>query len=250
MTTILKVNHLSGGYSRQRPVLHDLSFEMNPGDLVGLVGLNGAGKSTTIKHILGLLDPFSGEIRLDGRTMKEDLLAYRQQIAYVPELPELYDQMTLEEHLQLTAMAYHLDHQVFEQRSRHLLELFHMEKRLHWFPTHFSKGMRQKVMIMCAFLARPALYIVDEPFVGLDPIGIQSLLDLMVEMKKEGAAILMSTHILSTAEQYCDKFIILHEGKIAIQGTLQKIRMEYGDPKASLQDIYLSVARGETAWLG
>lgn len=249
MNAILSVEHLNGGYSRQRPVLHNVSFEMNAGELVGLVGLNGAGKSTIIKHILGLLDPFEGEIRVEGRTIREDKLAYRQKMAYVPEMPELYEQLTLEEHLQLSAMAYHLDRKTFVERSGRLLSLFHMEKKRHWFPTHFSKGMRQKVMIMCAFLVRPELYIVDEPFVGLDPIGIQSLLDLMDDMKRQGAAILMSTHILSTAEQYCDRFIILHEGRIAVQGTLDKIRQKYGDTQASLHDVYLAVARGETEWL-
>ncbi|TGA99181.1 ABC transporter ATP-binding protein [Sporolactobacillus shoreae] len=249
MTSILTVKHMSGGYTRQHPVLHDLSFELNAGELVGLVGLNGAGKSTTIKHILGLLDPFDGEVRIGGKTIREDKLGYRRQLAYVPEIPELYEQLTLEEHLRLTAMAYQLDEKTFEERSARLLQLFRLEKRLHWFPTHFSKGMRQKVMILCAFLAHPDLYIVDEPFVGLDPIGIQSLLDLMVEMKGEGAGILMSTHILSTAEQYCDRFIILHEGIIAAQGTLDQIRKKFGDARASLQEIYLAVARGETEWI-
>ncbi|MCQ2008743.1 ABC transporter ATP-binding protein [Sporolactobacillus sp. STSJ-5] len=249
MNPVLTVKQLSGGYSRQRPVLHDVSFEMNAGELVGLVGLNGAGKSTTIKHILGLLQPFSGEIRVNGKSLREDKSSYRKSIAYVPEMPELYEQLTLEEHLQTTAMAYHLDKKTYEERSEKLLQLFHMEKKKHWFPIHFSKGMRQKVMIMCAFLIRPDLYIVDEPFVGLDPIGIQSLLDLMSDMKRSGASILMSTHILSTAEQYCDRFIILHEGHIAVQGTLDKIRNQFGDPKASLHEIYLAVARGETQWM-
>lgn len=249
MDPVLSVKQLSGGYSRQRPVLHDVSFDMNAGELVGLVGLNGAGKSTTIKHILGLLEPFSGEVRVGGVTLREDKSYYRKSIAYVPEMPELYEQLTLEEHLQTTAMAYHLDQNTYETRSKHLLELFHMEKKKNWFPIHFSKGMRQKVMIMCAFLVHPDLYIVDEPFVGLDPIGIQSLLDLMSDMKSSGASLLMSTHILTTAEQYCDRFIILHEGRIAIQGSLEKIRQQFGDSKASLHDIYLAVARGETQWM-
>ncbi|MCI1882990.1 MAG: ABC transporter ATP-binding protein, partial [Sporolactobacillus sp.] len=181
-----------------------------------------------------------------GRTILQDRTEYRRRIAYVPELPELYEQLTLEEHLQLTAMAYRLDRTTYEKRSDELLRMFRMEKRLHWFPVHFSKGMRQKVMIMCAFLARPDLYVVDEPFVGLDPLGIQSLLDLMVKMKEEGAAILMSTHILSMAEQYCDRFIFLHEGRIRLQGTLAQIRKQIGGTQLSLQDIYLALARGET----
>ncbi|TCP29272.1 ABC-2 type transport system ATP-binding protein [Scopulibacillus darangshiensis] len=249
MSAILDVNQLKGGYALSQPVLHNVSFKIEPGELVGLVGLNGAGKSTTIKHILGLLEPFGGEIRVSGKTIKEDKLFYRSQMTYIPETPELYEQLTLKEHLELTAMAYQIDQAAFENRMDTLLKMFRMEKRLNWFPGHFSKGMKQKVMIMCAFLVRPELYVVDEPFVGLDPIGIQSFLDLMKEMKEKGAAILMSTHILSTAEQYCDRFLILHDGRIVIQGTLNEIKESYGDPAATLHDIYIAVAKGESPWI-
>jgi ABC-2 type transport system ATP-binding protein len=120
-----------------------------------------------------------------------------------------------------------------------------MEKRLSWFPAHFSKGMKQKVMIMCAFLVQPSLYIVDEPFVGLDPLGIQSLLDLMKKMKDAGAGILISTHILATAEKYCDRFVILHEGKIRAKGTLQELRAQFSMPDASLDDLYIQLTKEE-----
>ncbi|MBM7643822.1 ABC-2 type transport system ATP-binding protein [Scopulibacillus daqui] len=249
MEKVLDVSHLKGGYSINQPVLHNLNFHVNKGELVGLVGLNGAGKSTTIKHILGLLEPFEGAIRVNGKTIKEDKMFYRSQMAYIPETPDLYEQLTLKEHLELSAMAYQIDEKDFQKRMNRLLEMFRMENKLKWFPGHFSKGMKQKVMIMCAFLVQPNLYVVDEPFVGLDPIGIQSFLDLMKEMKEDGAAILMSTHILSTAEQYCDRFIILHDGKIAIQGTIDEIKEKYGDTRASLHDIYVAVARGETSWI-
>jgi ABC-2 type transport system ATP-binding protein len=116
-----------------------------------------------------------------------------------------------------------------------------MEKRLRWFPAHFSKGMRQKVMIMCAFLVNPSLYIIDEPFVGLDPIGIKSLLEQMTERKNEGASVLMSTHILSTAEKYCDRIILLHEGRLRAQGTMDELREAFGRPKASLDDLYIAM---------
>lgn len=120
-----------------------------------------------------------------------------------------------------------------------------MEKRLNWFPAHFSKGMKQKVMIMCAFLVKPSLYIVDEPFVGLDPLGIQSLLDLMRSMKESGAGILMSTHILATAEKYCDSFIILHNGQIRAKGTLEDLRREFAMPNASLDALYIELTKEE-----
>ena len=237
---ILEVQSLTGGYTR-KPVLQDVTFSIKKGELVGLIGLNGAGKSTTIKHIIGLMNAHSGEIRVNGVTFKEDPEAYRKSFSYIPETPILYEELTLREHLELTAMAYGLDKDVFEARSASLLREFMMEKRLRWFPSHFSKGMRQKVMIMCAFLVNPSLYIIDEPFVGLDPIGIKSLLEQMTERKAEGASVLMSTHILSTAEKYCDRIILLHEGKLRAEGTMEDLRKAFGRPGASLDDLYIAM---------
>ncbi len=185
MTTLLHIENLYGGYTHKN-VLHDISFDLNKGEIVGLIGLNGAGKSTTIKHIIGLMQPKKGEVLVQGKSFQNDPEAYRNQMAYIPEMPILYDELTLYEHLRLTAMAYGIEEEVFEQRLPKLLKEFRLEKKLNWFPVHFSKGMRQKVMIMCAFLIEPPLYIVDEPFVGLDPLGIQSYLQMMDSMKSRG----------------------------------------------------------------
>ena len=206
---LLKVKNLVGGYSKN-PVLKDISFEVNNNELVGLIGLNGAGKSTTIKHIIGLMEAQKGTVTLNGKTFLEDKELYRKSFSFIPETPILYEELTLEEHLKITAMAYGLTEKEYKERIPSLLKEFRMEKRLKWFPTHFSKGMKQKVMIMCAFLVEPKLYIVDEPFLGLDPLGINSVLEMMENAKKNGAGILMSTHILATAEKYCDKLIIIH----------------------------------------
>ena len=240
--TILQVSNVSGGYTR-KPVIKDLSFTIEEGELVGLIGLNGAGKSTTIKHIIGTLIQREGEIRLNGVTLKENIDAYRSSFSYIPETPVLYDELTLKEHLALTAMAYGIDEKTLAERSEKLLKEFRMEKRLNWFPSHFSKGMRQKVMIMCAFLVNPSLYIIDEPFVGLDPLGIQSLLDQMDTKKREGASILMSTHILSTAEKYCDRIILLHEGRVRAQGTMDDLRRAFNMPNATLDDLYIVMTK-------
>jgi len=240
--TVLQLTNVTGGYTR-KPVIKELSFSIGQGELVGLIGLNGAGKSTTIKHIIGTLLPQNGEIRLNDVTLNEDLNKYRSSFSYIPETPVLYDELTLKEHLELTAMAYGIDAHTLETRSQSLLKEFRMEKRLNWFPSHFSKGMRQKVMIMCAFLVNPQLYIIDEPFVGLDPLGIQSLLDQMDEKKKEGASILMSTHILSTAEKHCDRIILLHEGKVRAQGTMNDLRRAFQMPNATLDDIYIAMTK-------
>lgn len=245
MSTILQVRGLVGGYKRNQPILHDLHFHIESGEIVGLIGLNGAGKSTTIKHILGLLEPFAGEIKIDGKTFHEDSLQYRASYSYIPETPILYDELTLWEHLELTAMAYGIDKMEFTERAEVLLKEFRMEKMRKWFPSHFSKGMRQKVMIMCAFLVEPKLYIVDEPIVGLDPVGIKSFLDLMKSMSDSGSGVLMSTHILATAERYCDRFIILHQGRIVLKGTLEEMRDKLGMEGATLDDIYIEATKDE-----
>lgn len=241
---LLKIKNVTGGYTRN-PVLKDVSFEVDTNEIVGLIGLNGAGKSTTIKHVIGLMEPHKGEIQINGRSITEGREEYRRQFTFVPETPILYDELTLEEHLNITAMAYGIEESVYKERIGELLKEFRMEKRLKWFPAHFSKGMRQKVMIMCAFLVQPSLYIVDEPFVGLDPLGIQSLLDLMDKMKENGAGILMSTHILATAERYCDRFVILHEGAVRAKGTLKELQQQFGMPGATLDDLYIQLTKEE-----
>jgi ABC-2 type transport system ATP-binding protein len=244
METLLQVQNVTGGYTK-RPVLQDVSFSVNAGELVGLIGLNGAGKSTTIKHIIGLMEPKKGSIAIGGKTFQENPTAYRESFTYIPETPVLYEELTLEEHLKLTAMAYGLEEHTYKERINPLLKEFRMANRLKWFPSHFSKGMKQKVMIMCAFLVQPSLYIIDEPFLGLDPLGIQSLLQLMAKMKKNGAGILMSTHILATAERYCDSFIILHHGQVRAKGTLCELQEQFAMPGATLDDIYIELTKEE-----
>ncbi|MFC7320187.1 ABC transporter ATP-binding protein [Halobacillus campisalis] len=242
MNSLLHIEDLHGGYTHKN-VLHGISFEVFPNEIVGLIGLNGAGKSTTIKHVIGMMQAKKGKVAINGTTFDENPEGYRQQLAYIPEVPILYDELTLHEHLRLTAMAYNIPEDTFKKRLDPLLKEFRLSKKLNWFPVHFSKGMRQKVMIMCAFLIEPELYIVDEPFVGLDPLGIKSYLELMEEMKNNGAGILMSTHILATAEKYCNRFVILHDGHIRAMGTLEELRESFDRPQASLDDIYIQLTK-------
>lgn len=246
MDTILQVKGLTGGYSPRRPVLHDISFEVKAGEMVGLIGLNGAGKSTTIKHILGLMKPQVGEVRVAGVTLEEQTERYRAAFAYVPEAPVLFDELTVEEHLRLTGMAYSIERSDFQVREEEMLKQFQMIPKRKAFASHLSKGMKQKVMIMNALLADPSLFIIDEPFLGLDPLGIRSLLERLVEVKEKGAAILMSSHILSTVEAYCDQFIVMHHGQIVAQGTLDEVRQAAGmDMRSgSLEDAFYKLVTG------
>ncbi|MBA1354105.1 MULTISPECIES: ABC transporter ATP-binding protein EcsA [Staphylococcus] len=239
----VKVEHLTGGYGK-RPVIKDINFELRKGEIVGLIGLNGAGKSTTIKHMLGLLTPMEGQLTISDINIKKDVETYRRKLSYIPEAPVIYDELTLQEHINMTAMAYNIDKEEAMKRANPLLKTFRLENELDIFPSHFSKGMKQKVMIICAFIVDPELYIIDEPFLGLDPLGIQSMLDLMVEKKEENRTVLMSTHILATAEKYCDRFLIMDKGQIVAFGNIDELREQTGLSGKTLDEIYIHVTQG------
>ncbi len=239
---MLKIENLTGGYVNV-PVLKHISFEVNDGELLGLIGLNGAGKSTTINEIIGLLTPYQGQICIDGLRLEDDLEAYRRKIGFIPETPSLYEELTLREHLETVAMAYDLDQEAAFERAEGLLSLFRLDDKLDWFPSRFSKGMKQKVMIICAFIVDPSLFIIDEPFLGLDPLAIADLTDLLAQEKAKGKSILMSTHVLDSAEKMCDRFVILHQGQVRAQGTLTDLRQVFGDDEASLNDIYMALTK-------
>ncbi|SEF23842.1 ABC-2 type transport system ATP-binding protein [Streptococcus gallolyticus] len=239
---MLKIENVTGGYINI-PVLKNISFEVGDGELIGLIGLNGAGKSTTINEIIGLLTPYQGQISIDGLTLAQDQAEYRKKIGFIPETPSLYEELTLREHLETVAMAYDLDYDEAMARATKLLELFRLSDKLEWFPINFSKGMKQKVMIICAFMVNPSLFIVDEPFLGLDPLAISDLTELLAQEKAKGKAILMSTHVLDAAEKMCDRFVILHQGQIRAIGTLAELRETFGDETATLNDIYMSLTK-------
>ena len=241
---MLKIENITGGYINI-PVLKNISFEVGDGELIGLIGLNGAGKSTTINEIIGLLTPYQGQISIDGLTLAQNQAEYRKKIGFIPETPSLYEELTLREHLETVAMAYDLNYDEAMARATELLELFRLSDKLEWFPINFSKGMKQKVMIICAFVVDPSLFIVDEPFLGLDPLAISDLIQLLEVEKQKGKSILMSTHVLDSAEKMCDAFVILHKGEVRAKGNLLQLREAFDMPEASLNDIYLALTKEE-----
>lgn len=220
------------GYEGRKDVIRDIHFSIQPGELVGLIGPNGAGKSTTIKAILGLLADFTGEVTFGG---------LKRNYAYIPEQPILYDELTFWEHLELAASAYEMERNEFLSKAEGLVKRFRLQEVKHHLPSSFSKGMQQKIMLILGFLVEPDLYVVDEPFVGLDPRATKDLLVLLEEERKRGAGVLMSTHVLDTAEKICDRFILLDQGSIVAQGNLQEIQQHCGLPKASLFDCFHSL---------
>lgn len=232
---LLMVDKLWAGYKKDAPTVRDLSFYIKPGEIVGLIGPNGAGKSTTIKAILGLIERFKGQVKLPPH--------YSSGYTYIPELPALYDELTLWEHLEIVAMAHGMEKIVFDQQASMLLKQFDMMDNQYSFPGGFSKGMKQKVMVLCACLIQPALYLVDEPFNGLDPFAISELLHRFSSEKARGAGILLSTHALDIAERICDRLIMINHGEMVAHGTLQHLQAQVQLPNASLFDIFTKLIK-------
>ena len=242
----LQLNNVTAGYTKV-PVITDITFDVNPGEICGLIGLNGAGKSTTIKTIIGQLTPFSGRVEVEKLSILENQRGYRQSIAVIPESPVLYEELTFREHIEFVARSYNQMNEETMAHAMELVEAFRLTKPLDWFPAYFSKGMKQKVLIVCALMLDVPVYVVDEPFLGLDPLGIRTLLQVLKEKKEKGAAILMSTHVLDTAEKYCDRFIVLHEGKVIAQGDIEGLRATSNIEESSLEEIYFALTTGDDA---
>ncbi|BAQ56920.1 ABC transporter ATP-binding component [Lactobacillus acetotolerans] len=234
----LKIEHLTGGYTGV-PVIKDINLEIKTGEALGLIGLNGAGKSTTIKHILGLLRPQKGKISLNDVVLTQQPTAFKRQVAYIPETPVLYSELTLKEHLELTMLSYDLDEGEAWPRAHELLKMFRLDDKLDWLAIHFSKGMQQKVMIVSAFLADTSLLVIDEPFTGLDPLAVANLISLIKEATAKNKMVLMTTHVLAEAQQAVSEYAVLNNGTIEIVGSLQEIRTHYGlKPTDTFDKLY------------
>ncbi|MGE6205229.1 ABC transporter ATP-binding protein [Guptibacillus hwajinpoensis] len=222
---MLKVEIEQAGYEKKDSAIRRIEFEVKSGELLGLLGSNGAGKSTTIKTILGLLKEWKGSVTFEKGS----------RYAYVPEQPVFYDSLTLWEHLELAAAAV-LGDEEWEERAQELIRYFQLEHVIHNLPSSFSKGMRQKVMLITAFMLKPDVYIIDEPFLGLDPRATKDFLALIEKERSRGAGILMCTHVLDTAERICDRFVLLANGTLLAQGTLEDMREQSGAGESSLLD--------------
>ncbi|WP_405098922.1 ABC transporter ATP-binding protein [Oceanobacillus sp. FSL H7-0719] len=230
---VLHCQLTAAGYSKREPVLENIQFTVQPGELVGLIGPNGAGKSSTIKSLLGVIDYVDGKIDLEN-------------YAYIPERPFFYPGLTLMEHLHFLLSTLEIEEKEFIKRMQKMLREFQLEKVVHQYPDSYSKGMQQKAMIMLAFLQQPKVHIIDEPFMGLDPTVVRKLLDMIEWEKQRGAGILMSTHVLDTAEKICDRFLLISHGKLIAEGTLTDIQKKSELPDASLFDCFhILTERGE-----
>ena len=226
-----------------------VSLNVAAGRVAGLVGPNGAGKSTVLRCCLGLQRPQRGRVRLltPTGTLAADSIAARRCIGYIPELPVLFDDLSAWDHLRFLGMAYDLPEARFRARAEELLRRFGLWERRFDDPFRFSKGMLQKLSIICALLHDPAVILCDEPLSGLDAISRQELLQIFTRLKGEGKAILLCTHHLAAAEQLCDHYLLLHQGQVLVAGDLAAIRERAAAPGASLETCFLRLAAGAPA---
>ncbi|EEL00812.1 ABC transporter-related protein [Bacillus cereus BDRD-ST26] len=233
---MLEVNIRSAGYEIGEKTIHDIAFSIEQGELVALIGANGAGKSTTIKTMLGLLINVDGEISFGEK---------KNPYAYVPEHPTYYDYLTLWEHIELLMAARENEAGSWERKAEELLHLFRMDKHKHEYLSKFSKGMKQKSMLILAFLTEPDFYIIDEPFIGLDPVATKEFLSYLYKEKERGAGILLCTHVLDTAERICERFLLISQGTLVADGHLEAIQTLAEMPGSSLLDCFDVIVRRE-----
>ena len=232
---MLKIEHLTKTYGDKKAV-DDLSLHILPGEIYGFIGHNGAGKTTTLRSVVGILQFDSGEIFIDGKSVKADPLACKREIAYIPDNPDLYDYMTGIKYLNFIADIFGVSAADRQVRIREYAGRFELTDDLAQPIAAYSHGMKQKLAIIAAWLPQPKLIIMDEPFVGLDPKAAHLLKGMMRELCDEGGAIFFSTHVLEVAEKLCDKVAIIKGGRLIRSGTMEEVK---GDD--SLEEVFLEL---------
>ena len=236
---MLKIEHLTKTYGDKKAV-DDLSLHILPGEIYGFIGHNGAGKTTTLKSVAGILQFDAGEITIDGNSVRNQPLACKKEIAYIPDNPDLYDYMTGIKFLNFIADIFGIGAADRQARIHDYAERFELTADLAQPIASYSHGMKQKLAIIAAWIHQPKLIIMDEPFVGLDPKAAHLLKGMMREVCDEGGAIFFSTHVLEVAEKLCDKVAIIKAGRLIRSGTMEEVK---GDD--SLEQVFLEL-EGET----
>ena len=232
---MLNIEHLTKTYGEKKAV-DDLSLHIAPGEICGFIGHNGAGKTTTIKACCGILQSDSGEVYIDGVSVKENPIAAKAKLAYIPDNPDLYEFMTGIQFLNFIGDVFGVSAEDRQARIRKYADLFELTNDLAQPISAYSHGMKQKLAVISALLHEPKLLVMDEPFVGLDPKASHILKELMRELCKNGGAIFFSTHVLEVAEKLCDKVAIIKGGKLIKSGTMEEVK---GD--ASLENVFLEL---------
>ena len=232
---MLSIQHLTKSYGSKKAV-DDLSLTIRPGEIYAFIGHNGAGKTTTLKAVCGLLHFDSGEILIDGHSIEKEPLLCKQNLAYIPDNPDIYTFLSGIKYLNFICDVYGIPKGMREERIHRYSDLFELTGDLAQPISAYSHGMRQKLAIISALIHEPRLLIMDEPFVGLDPTASHLLKDLMRELCMKGGSIFFSTHVLEVAEKLCDKVAIIQQGRLLRSGSMEEVK---GD--SSLEDVFLEL---------
>ena len=237
---VLSIRNFSKTYRGGKRAVVDLSLDICAGDIFGFIGHNGAGKTTTLKAVSGILDFEAGEIRIDGHSIQEEPMWCKERMAYLPDNPDLYEYLTGIQYLNFIGDVYRVPGKVRTERIGELSEQFGITRSLGDLISTYSHGMKQKLALISAFLHKPRLLLLDEPFVGLDPEASVVLKENMHALCREGSAIFFSTHVLEVAQKLCNKIAIIKEGRLVTQG-----RMEALTGTRSLEEVFMEVVRNE-----
>ena len=232
---MLKIEHLTKKYG-DKVAVDDLSLNIEAGEIYGFIGHNGAGKTTTIKSVVGILEYDEGNIEIDGISVKDNPVETKKRIAYIPDNPDLYNYMKGIQYLEFIADIFEIGDTDRKEKIDHYSEVLGIRKDLGEYISNYSHGMRQKLAIVGALIHDPKLIIMDEPFVGLDPVASHELKQIMKNVCQEGGCIFFSTHVLEVAEKLCDKVAIIKTGKIIKSGTMEEVK---GD--TSLETVFLEL---------
>jgi ABC-2 type transport system ATP-binding protein len=221
--------------------VQDLSFAARAGEIVGLIGPNGAGKTTTLRCLAGILRPTAGHVVIDGHDIAQAPLQAKTRLAFMPDEPHLFEYMTVQEHLRLIGRLYAVPD--IDARARPLLDELELLGREHSLPGELSRGMRQKVVIACGLVRSPPVLLFDEPLTGLDPIGIRRMRDTIVRRGQQGAAVLLSSHLLPLVQEICTRVIIMHRGRKMADGTVEELaaRTDLAEAGSTLEQIFMRV---------
>jgi ABC-2 type transport system ATP-binding protein len=223
------------------PAVWDVSFRLEKGEVLGYLGPNGSGKSTTVKMIIGMLQPTRGKVFFDGRNIHEDLASYRAQLGYVPEEAQVYTHLSGLEYLQLIGRLRGMEERLIEQRARTLLQLLSLKAAQYASLSDYSKGMKQRVLIAAALLHDPKLIVLDEPLSGLDAISARLMKDLLVLLAREGKAILYISHVLEVVERVCDRVIVLSQGCVVADAAPRELTQLMELP--TLESVFAQLVR-------
>jgi len=237
---MLRIENLSKSYKGGKKAVDKLSLRIHKGDIYGFIGHNGAGKTTTIKSITGILEFDEGDIYIDGMSIKEQAIECKKIMAYIPDNPDLYENMTGIQYLNFIADIFGMSKEARERNIEKYSNAFELTQNLGDLISSYSHGMKQKLAIISALIHEPKLLILDEPFVGLDPKASHTLKEYMKEMCQRGSAIFFSTHVLEVAEKLCNKIAIIKAGKLIAKGETEVVK---GD--SSLEQLFLEVTENE-----